>query len=90
MEAKTKKILTIVGVVALVVVGYNYFSKDDEATEIKSGFLGFSPRKKAPIPVNVTLGNHCDCRTGQQYTVTSSNGQGHWTGVSCRCNNSKA
>ncbi len=88
MEKGTKKVLTIVGVVALVVVGYKFLTKKEEE-ETTSGFWGWSPKKRKVVlnaPVNRTLGNHCDCDTGLQYTTTASGSS--WTGKKCTCNNS--
>ncbi len=44
----------------------------------------------SPIPINVTLGNHCDCRSNKVYVITKSDGSGYWTNKSCVCNSSLA
>ncbi len=83
MEAKTKKILTIAGIVALVVVGYNYFTKDED--EAKSGFLGFTKKRK-----KITIGNPL-AKTKKGDTVCSggyiavSDGAGSWTSTNTKC-----
>ncbi len=82
MEKGTKKILTIVGVVAAVVIGYNFLTKKDE-DEAKSGFLGFGRSKKKKYPANtpdfqgeiVPMPASGKCPTGSSPTNVGGIGQ---------------